>query len=478
MSLKERLRGVVATVATAAVALSVAPITAMAAAAPLGSGNATVTGVDGAASVELYKVASVTNGEDNVLVTTLEDGFNFDVEDYIDHNAEVANEIAAQLPADAEATYTAPGVNGTLEGDTATFTGIDAGLYLVKVNPEQAGWSYQTMILSVVPAADAATGTWGTPTGTVELKANTDTVSTTLQKKVSLDGETWVDSVDEASYGDPIYFQVSVQIPEYNGLTSDSDIKFQLIDRLPDELDYVSGTNQIQVDGKKAYFSGTGFTNPQENNELRIGLNAADLIKYAGKTLTFTFQAELNSCNLAGEFTNVAYVNWYKHVTDDQPTKSDEVDASVIVYGTNVTKVVGELVDNKVVGSSDGEKINGAVFQLEKKQADGSWKAINTNVEANPTTSTIKSLGAGEYRWVEIQSPAGYQLNETPLEFEIGDGDEVSYVDAKYFGDLEDTTGAANLPQTGGPGTIALTVAGAGLVAGAAYLVMRSRKEN
>ena len=151
MSLKERLRGVVATVATAAVALSVAPITAMAAAAPLGSGNATVTGVDGAASVELYKVASVTNGEDNVLVTTLEDGFNFDVEDYIDHNAEVANEIAAQLPADAEATYTAPGVNGTLEGDTATFTGIDAGLYLVKVNPEQAGWSYQTMILSVVP---------------------------------------------------------------------------------------------------------------------------------------------------------------------------------------------------------------------------------------------------------------------------------------------------------------------------------------
>ena len=54
----------------------------------------------------------------------------------------------------------------------------------------------------------------------------------------------------------------------------------------------------------------------------------------------------------------------------------------------------------------------------------------------------------------------------------------MSYVDAKYFGDLEDTTGAANLPQTGGPGTIALTVAGAGLVAGAAYLVMRSRKEN
>lgn len=483
MSLKERLRGIVAAVATAALALSVAPVSALAApAAQLAKGNATVIGVDGAASVELYKVASVTNGDDNVLVTTLEAGFDFDIKDYINNNAEVANKIAGQLPANAEATYTAPGTNGTLQGDTATFTDIDAGLYLVKVNPEQAGWSYQTMILSVVPQPDASTGTWGTPTGTVELKKNTDTVETSLTKQVSADNQTWASSEDTAAYDDTIYFKVSVDLPTYNGLSADSSVYFELVDDLPEELKVVSGSYEVAIgDQQDVSLNGGIYKTTQDGHDrIRVKLTAKDLMGVTeGDTLVLTYQAKLTSRSLAGEFKNTAYVNWFKHITDEKATSTDPVDASVIVYGTNVTKVVGELQGTTVVGSSDGQRLNGAVFQLEKKQADGTWKMLNTNVKANPTTMTVKSLGAGEYRWIELQAPAGYQLNEKAFEFTIGtDEANDDFVVENYFGDLADETGAANLPQTGGPGTIALTVVGVGLIAGAAVWAVRSRKEN
>ena len=487
MSLKERLRGVVAAVATAALAISVAPVTALAGAAPLEPGNATVTGVDGAEKVELYKVASVANDEFNMLKTTLEDGFSFDVKDYIDNNAEVANEIAKQLPAGAEATYTAPGSDGcTLEGGVATFSGIDAGLYLVKVTPEESGWSYQTMILSVVPQDANNDGVWDTPTGTVELKKNTDFVNTSLSKWVSdqdlaIDSDEWQKSVDTLGNKDIAYFKVSVQLPTYNGLTADSDIYFDLIDDLPAELDLDGDTDALYINVEEVSLHGGVYVQTVDgHDQIKVHLNAQDLMSVKeGDVLTLTYQAKVAGYSLLGEYTNVAYVEWFKHATDAASQKTDEVEASVITYGAEVTKVVGQLNDEEaVVGSPDSQTLNGAVFKLEKQQADGTWEIVQNNMAADPTTSTVKSLGAGKYRWVELQAPAGYQLNKEELEFEIGDGDEVDYVDAQYFGDLEDTTGAANLPQTGGPGTIALTVVGAGLVAGAAYLVMRSRKEN
>lgn len=76
MSLKERLRGIVAAVATAALAFSVAPVTAMAAAPALELGTATISGLGADVdNVELYQIATITNGSDNVLVTEANDAY-------------------------------------------------------------------------------------------------------------------------------------------------------------------------------------------------------------------------------------------------------------------------------------------------------------------------------------------------------------------------------------------------------------------
>lgn len=478
MSLKERLRGVVAAVATAALAFSVAPVSALAAPAALQPGTATVTNVDGATSVELYKVVSITNGDDNVLDAQVVEGYDFSLDDYRANPAVVANQVARQV-ADKTATYTATVDEGTIADGTATFTGIDAGLYLVKVNPEDSAYIYQTVIMPVVPEADSATGTWLAPTGTCSPKVSDNNVESSLDKKVSADGKSWEkdDDLDTVSKGDTVYFQVSVELPKYDGLTSDSNVYFDLIDELPDELEYVSGSHSVQINGEDVSLHG-GFYNTQEGT-LRVHLNAQDLMGISeGDVLTLTFQMKVTSGTLTGTITNNAHAVWFKHATDDDPVNTKDVSASVTLYAARVTKVVGRYNEETDVieASYKDQPLSGARFRLERWNGE-KWVTVQ-NVDADPS-GMISSLGAGQYRWIEIEAPAGYQLNETPLTFSIDKTHAGSdFIMDRYFGDLPDTTGAGTLPQTGGPGTIALTVVGVGLIAGAAVWAVRSRKEN
>ncbi|MBM6676279.1 LPXTG cell wall anchor domain-containing protein [Olsenella uli] len=484
MRLKERLRGVVAAVAAAALALSVAPVTALAAGTPLQKGNATVTGVNGAGTIELYKVASVFIGEDNELDYELEPGFDFDIQDYMDDPEVVANQIAKQL-GDQEPTYSKSAGFST----TANFWDIDAGLYLVKATSEKAGVSWQTTILSCVPRAqDPSSGNWGKPSGTVELKKNDDTVNSSLTVQVSDDGETWTDSVDTLDRGDTVYVKVTVDLPTYNGLTKDSGINFVLYNSLPEGLSFVDDSDSRTVNGEKV---GMLTNNKQSDGtfQTRVSLSSSDLMKVeAGDQLVLTLEATVDGGQV-GTLTDETYVEWYRHVTDDDPTTTtatEKTEADVVLYGANVTKVVGTEQDGAVVGSADAEKLSGASFRLEKWNEDTqAWEttygggSIAANKGADKaTTADQLSLGAGTYRWTETVAPDGYQLNETPLEFVLGDGEnEAKNVEASYFGDLPKTP-LSSLPSTGGIGAVALTAAGAGLVAGAAYLVARARKDS
>ena len=462
MKLKERLRGIVAAVATAALALSVAPVTAMAA-PELTAGSATVSGVEGAESVSLYKVAA-----------TVVEGWDFDLDGYRTGNSadqqEIANDIAGQVD-EKTPTYVAPGDKGIIDGDTATFTDIDAGMYLVVVSPEKDGKVYQSMILSVVPqpAVDddgVQTGDWTAPTGSVKLKSIDDVVSSSLNKQVSTDGQNWYGNVDTLSAGETAYFKITVNLPTYYGLTAGDNVTFTLTDQLPDGLTYVDGSAETNYGSVSA-----------EDNVVTVKLDAGQLLKANGDKLELTLEATVDE-GRTGALTNTATISWPRHITDsDYATESKT--ASVTVYGASVTKVVGtQNEDGAVVGGSDDQKLNGAVFQLQKKSGDG-WINVGDPIEAN-ATATVLSLGAGDYQWVEVEAPAGYQLNETPLSFKISEEEDTDndYMFASYFGDLAIEDGIFDLPSTGGTGTVALTVVGVGLMAGAAFLVMRSRKEN
>lgn len=484
----KRFRAIVATVAAALMVLSVAPVAAPA--ASLGTGTARVTGVAGATSVELYKVTSVSVGANGELVFTNEPGYNFIFDSYLNGDEatreRMANQIANLVPDDARPSYAAPGTEGcSIEGDVATFTSIEAGLYVVRVDADEAGWCFQTTILGVAPPKPEAGEAWGAPVGEVVLKKNPDLVGTTLAKEVSADGESWEEDgdLDTASVGDTVSFRVSVAVPTYQGLSDNADITFDVVDNLPAGLEYVSGSARLQLDGEGFSSSrGVSVFSGSDGARIKGSLGAKDIKNAGGGTLSLVYQARLTADDLCGALGGDAHVEYYKHATDDFSNGSDDlvttepVSASVTLYGASVTKVAGEKDGDAVVGSSDDERLDGAVFALERL-VDGEYVRVADALDASPT-ATVRALPAGSYCWVELEAPEGYQLNETPLEFTLGDGDEKDFVDARYFGDLEEVPHLPSLPSTGGVGTVVLSAAGSGLVVAAVALAARARREH
>lgn len=84
--------------------------------------------------------------------------------------------------------------------------------------------------------------------------------------------------------------------------------------------------------------------------------------------------------------------------------------------------VTGSVVLSKVDSDSKKE-LSGAVFDLQS--ADG------TILQSNLTTNsqgqlTVSNLKAGSYQFVETQAPVGYELDSTPVTFEIKKGESAA----------------------------------------------------
>lgn len=460
--IKGKLRGLFAFVASALVALAMMPATALAAAPALSKGTATVTGVQGATKVELFKVASVTNGADNVLVYTIDESYGVTLNEYRANPEAVANTIASKV--------TGIGIEGVIEGNTATFSNLDAGLYFVKVTPEQAGVVYQPVLMPVVPTAQA-NGTWGAPTGEAAIKKSDNNVETSLTKKVSTDDKSWQDGVNTLSAGDTAHFKVTVQIPQYTGLTESSNITFTVTDTLPAGLSYVNDSAKAD-NGAEVTVSGKVIT---------ATMDAKDLMNIGkGATLTLTLDATVDA-NQLGVLTNTANVTWYKHASDAQPETTENVDATVTVYGAKVGKFVGTNQDNNIVVADDAEALNGAHFKLQRLNGDAYVDVAGaTDLTASNYTEVVKSLGAGTYKWVETQAPAGYKLNDAGVVFTVGTTENAdnNWTNAQKYGDIAETPVDQLLPKTGGAGTVAITAAGVALMAGAGMWLVRSRKND
>lgn len=479
MSLKERLRGIVAAVATAALAFSVAPVTAMA--APIGGNSITIGNLEPGDEVTLYQVVKTDVDEDtNVASNSFVANFGVDFEtEWTEANKEAAaNTIASYVNGHTNEWgaqgYTMYGPKEVASGVTSVeFTGVDAGQYLVLVTSESdATRVYQNTIVTV--EYDTEAGKYvGKNNGSVDLKytdMDPEGGSGVVDKKIN--GQDAVDNVDA---NDTVTFTVTSLIPRY---TANFDTRvYKLTDQMSDGFVYadnleVKADNTVLTEdddytlGSKDGFFGT------------IQLKGKALQDHAGKTLTVTYKATLaDDADKPGYLDNEinkVTLDFSKNSIDTTSNGSAEDTVYMTVYGITFTKV-----------GPEGEALEGAHFQV--KDAEG---AIVAEADTSSTGALLinGALAANQqYTLVESKAPAGYNPI-TDLHFTISSGDDANKDGVKEgylytLGEQGRITDQKNdifgqLPKTGGPGTIALTVAGAGLVAGAAYLVTRSRKEN
>ena len=192
----------------------------------------------------------------------------------------------------------------------------------------------------------------------------------------------------------------------------------------------------------------------------------------------------------------------------DETGKTPEDKVIVFTYKLNV---------NKITLDENGKSValTGAVFTLEKKLANGTWKEITLTVKDNVFSST--GLDDGIYRLTETKAPVGYNQLTDPIYFKVEathdelandpalntltvtlideNGDEIdengNVIADVESGDLGSFTAdvtsgfiatnvvnnaGVSLPETGGMGTTLFYVFGGILVLSAVVLLVTKRR--
>ena len=110
------------------------------------------------------------------------------------------------------------------------------------------------------------------------------------------------------------------------------------------------------------------------------------------------------------------------------------------------TLVYGEVTLTKVDAEDLSRVLEGAVFELQNAQGEVIEEALTTDKDG---TITIGQLQPGEYRFVETEAPAGYELDSTPIDFTIGlDEESAIQVLAKNSQIVEPEPETPETPET------------------------------
>lgn len=198
-----------------------------------------------------------------------------------------------------------------------------------------------------------------------------------------------------------------------------------------------------------------------------IVFNYDQIAQYAGRQIVVSYSATLTDDAVSIE-NNTATVQFSRdpNTEDSYKTKYDE--EKLYTYTISVLK---QDADTQ-------EVLPGAEFELHKGSATG--EVVATLTTGQDGTASVDGLAAGIYYLVETDAPDGYQLDATPIEVTINASTNENASDADLTVNVPTITNTKTpaLPVTGGAGTVAITAAGVVLVAGAAMLIVRARKNN
>ena len=390
----------------------------------------------------------------------------------------------------------------TAKNETAVFTGLSAGYYLVKNSSVDTGKTYTDFILEVVGNT------------TANHKGDVPDVEKKVEEKNDSTGAatTWGATADY-DVGDEINFELTGTLPESYGRYA--NYKYVFHDTMTNmtykdnsvKVYYVKGgnTNRVEIS--------SGFDSTWDNGAKKLTVTFNDLktavsgLAYGDK-IVVTYTATLDASAVVGGNGNPNKVKleYSNNPNGDGTGETPEKTVVVFTYKTII---------NKVTKGTDGKNVPlaGAEFTLSKFIASesgsdtvtvnsteyhGTW---NRGVTVTPTNTgnianvfTFSGLDAGIYRLTETKTPEGYNTID-PVYFEIvatNDGTKVNNMEGKAVNGsaisfTENTTDGSlsadvinnagtTLPSTGGMGTTVFYVVGGGLMAVAVVLLVTKKR--
>ena len=361
---------------------------------------------------------------------------------------------------------------------TFTFTGLDAGYYLVYVT---GGKEIQSSLVTV----DA-------PTNTVNLKTEAPSITKTANKAT-------------AEIGQVVTYTVTGSIPDTTGYDS---YVYKIHDELTKGLDFVNDANGTPCEGNSvkvtvAYTDATdASTAPTEatldtENNRKMSLDLSAWVKAnqtnKGKEFTVTYYAKVNKDAVVTN-NNKASLEYGNNPDDTTITTPSE--AKTNTYPLDIKKI-----NKKTSGLLAGAKFSLYRSETDAKNGENAITVTgsNGNYVVDPASTItefesvendlggynlhVNGLEAKDYWLVETQAPEGFNKLTDPIKVTITkDGDTNWTVnkndkpETDKIIDVENSTGSL-LPSTGGRGAIAFAVIAALLVFGVAVSFIRDKRK-
>lgn len=440
----------------------------------------------GGAEFTIYKVASLelgTNGKykswklttDFARLSLTPDTLGSISTADLEAKANEAKKIAADLTGQSQTT--ADGTGETRKGE-ATFSNLELGYYLVveTKTPSKyvASKPFFVSIPETVTTADGSTWNYNVSVSPKN-QGIPDTDKVPDKKTVGV--------------GDEVTYTITgPTVPNYDEAYNETTLKYEITDTLSTGLTFAKDKADLKVyttDVNSPLVEDRDYTFEYDStaNKITISLILSKIRDLKGEAIHVKYTVTVNENAVVGSdgTINKAEVEY----TNNPDGTTDGSKKEVKVYSFKIK--INKKKDN-------GSPLKGATFGLYRDAACADKIAEATSSDDGVINfGDASKLAAGTYYLKELQAPSGYSaltsvvkvviFTATPndnttydFKYSMNEGEENNVgEDGVISLDITNNKGF-NLPATGGMGTYLFTIGGLVIMAGAALLLIASKK--
>ena len=440
----------------------------------------------GGAEFTIYKVASLelgTNGKykswklttDFARLSLTPDTLGSISTADLEAEANEAKKIAADLTGQSQTT--ADGTGETRKGE-ATFSNLELGYYLVveTKTPSKyvASKPFFVSIPETVTTADGSTWNYNVSVSPKN-QGIPDTDKVPDKKTVGV--------------GDEVTYTITgPTVPNYDEAYNETTLKYEITDTLSTGLTFAKDKADLKVyttDVNSPLVEDRDYTFEYDStaNKITISLILSKIRDLKGEAIHVKYTVTVNENAVVGSdgTINKAEVEY----TNNPDGTTDGSKKEVKVYSFKIK--INKKKDN-------GSPLKGATFGLYRDAACADKIAEATSSDDGVINfGDASKLAAGTYYLKELQAPSGYSAltsvvkvvisTATPndnttydFKYSMNEGEENNVgEDGVISLDITNNKGF-NLPATGGMGTYLFTIGGLVIMAGAALLLIASKK--